>query len=128
MTRIVALLVIAGCGEGSRLEPPERAPAGSPDDIEVRDVEVSGAQKPHIVGLYLNRAVARAVRFCRPEPGSTATVAMTIDRRGRIAELGLRSDSETAVDCLRPRLEVQGFPRAKGRTLVTAHMTFRAPE
>jgi hypothetical protein len=118
------LLVIAsialGCDGGSQLAAPESsAPIGP-----IVSIESSGGQNPRVVGLYLDKMIKRVRNKCRVAPGTTAELAMTVDRSGHVAEVGMRSAVAALVPCARSELANQRLPQAKTATLIGATIQF----
>lgn len=111
---------LAGCGGGSLLDEPRASTAHPP----VRSIESTGGQSPKIVGLYVEQMVKRVRDRCAPETGTTVELAMTVDSRGWVAEVGMRASAAALVPCARSELAAQRFPKAKGATLIAATIEF----
>lgn len=127
MRAALAALAVIACDGASRIERPETGAVAPTDLVEVSALEVTGGHNVRIVGHYLQRALGRAARTCDPPPGTRAELAMTIDRRGHVAAVGLRSEAAREMACAREHIEKQRFPRGKRRVLVGARVLFRDP-
>ena len=121
MRRLFALAACAlGCSDGSVLDEPAPATAVG----AVVEVESSGAQSTKIVGLYVERMSKRLRIACNPPAGTRAELALTIDREGYVAEVGIRAEPPALVVCARSELARQRLPRTSGSTLIGATIQF----
>jgi hypothetical protein len=118
MRRVALAAALFACDGGSKLD----APMPSGLSARVLSVESSGGQSPKVVGLYMDRIADRVRIACRPEPGTTAEIVLTVDRTGRVAEVGIRTAATALVPCARRELANQRFPRVKTATLIGAHV------
>jgi len=118
---VIGLLATAACDRGSQLDEAQTATA---KNARVTSLELAGGLPANIVGLYVDRFIERLVRKCKPEPGTTARLSLTVGRKGHIDEVGIRSSAPAFVPCARTELAGQRFPKTKKKTLVSASVEF----
>lgn len=129
MTRLrvaaLAVLLLAGCEDPSRLEAPQAITPEAPEQGPVIErLEISGPHQPESMSHYVLQVSKRIATRCRA--GSRAADLHTaIASSGHVLEARVEGGDWLFDRCARRVLDVQRYPRRGGRSLVYAAIRFR---